>query len=592
MKQEAATPFTASASGRETPDIETSSEGYARRFAGPVGAWFLERQAHDTLELLAPWPAARVLEVGGGHAQLAPALARHGYKVTVAGSSPECRRRLLKALPAGDCPFVASDLLALPFADQSFDVVVAVRLLAHVRHWPRLLREMCRVARRAVLVDYPDLASFNLVSERLFKAKKAVEKNTRPFQCFRAPDLLHALESLGFGQAMARPQFFWPMALHRGLGRAGLSRGLEGLARGLGLTGVLGSPVILRVDRQGPTPARAAAPAAQASPAAPAASPPPAPHPAPGPELAGDRGPAAILGPPVSAPAPMPAPPDQPAGQEAVGDQGREWALKLFERSVLKQAKYKAISSLLDDTQGLTCLDVGANNGVISYLLRQRGGLWHSADLDPKTVESIRAMVGERVVRLDGPRTPFADGQFDLVVIIDFLEHIEQDSQFVAEIRRILRPGGVLVVNVPNLKPGSLLNRLRHAIGLTDEQHGHLRPGYSAAGLTYLLGPRFNVEVCRTYSKTFSETVDTLLNYLYMVRQAQKDRQVGSSKGIVVDQVDLGRLQKEFKMLSILYPFLLVFAKLDLLLPFNSGYKLIIKARHLPGGAQTQGSAT
>ena len=36
-------------------DVETASEGYARRFAGPVGAWFLEIQARLTLELLAPW---------------------------------------------------------------------------------------------------------------------------------------------------------------------------------------------------------------------------------------------------------------------------------------------------------------------------------------------------------------------------------------------------------------------------------------------------------------------------------------------------------------------------------------------------------
>jgi hypothetical protein len=41
------------------PDVETSSEGYAGRFAGGVGAWFLEAQARITLALLAPWPRAR-----------------------------------------------------------------------------------------------------------------------------------------------------------------------------------------------------------------------------------------------------------------------------------------------------------------------------------------------------------------------------------------------------------------------------------------------------------------------------------------------------------------------------------------------------
>src|SRR5262245_53053861 len=51
---------------REEADVATSSADYARRFAGGVGAWFLEVQAKATVELLAPWPGASVLDVGGG----------------------------------------------------------------------------------------------------------------------------------------------------------------------------------------------------------------------------------------------------------------------------------------------------------------------------------------------------------------------------------------------------------------------------------------------------------------------------------------------------------------------------------------------
>src|SRR3972149_2530813 len=55
---------------REDADVETSSEAYARRFAGPVGEFFLEVQAAATLDLLRPWPGSSLLEVGGGHGQL------------------------------------------------------------------------------------------------------------------------------------------------------------------------------------------------------------------------------------------------------------------------------------------------------------------------------------------------------------------------------------------------------------------------------------------------------------------------------------------------------------------------------------------
>jgi 2-polyprenyl-3-methyl-5-hydroxy-6-metoxy-1,4-benzoquinol methylase len=63
----------------EYADVETSSEGYARRFSGEVGKYFLEVQTQITLELLKPWPRARVLDVGGGHGQLALPLVNAGY---------------------------------------------------------------------------------------------------------------------------------------------------------------------------------------------------------------------------------------------------------------------------------------------------------------------------------------------------------------------------------------------------------------------------------------------------------------------------------------------------------------------------------
>ena len=136
-----------------------------------------------------------------------------------------------------------------------------------------------------------------------------------------------------------------------------------------------------------------------------------------------------------------------------------EWAVALFRKSVLKQAKFRRITELLDDPVGQRCLDIGADNGVISLLLRRRGGSWASADLDEHTVASIRELVGDDVHRLDGARTPFPDRTFDQVVVVDYLEHIPDDDRFAAELARILRPGGRVIVNVPHRKPRSLLNR-------------------------------------------------------------------------------------------------------------------------------------
>jgi SAM-dependent methyltransferase len=257
------------------------------------------------------------------------------------------------------------------------------------------------------------------------------------------------------------------------------------------------------------------------------------------------------------------------------------WAVALFNRSVLKQAKYRQILAHLANPAGKNNLDIGADNGVISYLLRQRGGEWHSADLDERTVISIRQLVGSNVHQIDGGPTPFRNAAFDQVVILDFLEHVRDDRAFTRELARILRPGGRVIINVPHLKPRSLLNRFRHAIGLTDEWHGHLRPGYTAESLRQVLGPDFVVERVTTYSRAFSELVDTVMNGLYELLKRRRHDGETSRKGAVITQSDLRKHRKEFLLLSTLYPLLWGIAKLDSVLVFQSGYKLIVQARRL-----------
>lgn len=235
---------------RERVDVETSSEGYARRFAGPVGEYFLETQALILLEMLAPFPGARVLDVGGGHAQLAGPLLEKGFEVTVVGSEEVCRERLDRLLPPGSFEFRACALLDLPFPDRSFDVVIAFRLLAHVPRWRELVAELCRVANRAVVVDYSDVRSWNILYAPLFPWKKKIEGNTRTFLCFKPQAVVTELARHGFGRAVTRREFFVPMVVHRALSKGRISRGVEKVSGALGLTRAFGSPVVLRAERE------------------------------------------------------------------------------------------------------------------------------------------------------------------------------------------------------------------------------------------------------------------------------------------------------------------------------------------------------
>ena len=253
------------------------------------------------------------------------------------------------------------------------------------------------------------------------------------------------------------------------------------------------------------------------------------------------------------------------------------WPVRLFGKSVLKQTKFKQITDLLGPTEGLHCLDIGSDNGVISYLLHKRGGSWKSADLDERSVRAMEELVGTEVYRIDGKRTPFRDDEFDCVVIVDFIEHIADDHGFMGEVYRILKPGGTLILNAPHAK-NDLLVRFRKAIGLTDEDHGHLRPGYTLGSVKWLLGGRFALQTFGTYTKFFSKFMDTLMVYAIsrLKRGKQEER---SGRGVLVTGKEMREYRTGFAVYSLIYPAVRLFSLLDALLFWTSGYMLVAKAR-------------
>ncbi len=252
------------------------------------------------------------------------------------------------------------------------------------------------------------------------------------------------------------------------------------------------------------------------------------------------------------------------------------WPIRLFQKSVLKQRKLLELTNALGPVDpNKVYLDIGSDNGVISFLLRQLGGHWKSADLDPACVASIRELVKTEVYPMDGKTLPFPEHTFDAVLLVDILEHLENDRGFVLELSRVLKPRGILILNVPQVKD-SCLRRLRLKLGQTDEKHGHVRPGYTAESLSRLLEGHFEIREQRTYSRFFSEFVDTCITQaMYWLKAHKKGDGV---KGVVVTGADLKQFEKMFRLYSLIYPFFRFFAFLDRLLFFRSGYMRIARA--------------
>jgi SAM-dependent methyltransferase len=117
------------------------------RFGGASGAWVNAREIDLALSLLSPFRQA--LDLGCGTGRLTHALASRGKTIGMDASSA----MLAKAQENDLDELTQGDAFALPFAEASFDAVVALRLVFHFADVDALLREIARIVEpRGVIV--------------------------------------------------------------------------------------------------------------------------------------------------------------------------------------------------------------------------------------------------------------------------------------------------------------------------------------------------------------------------------------------------------------------------------------------------------
>jgi SAM-dependent methyltransferase len=92
-------------------------------------------------------------------------------------------------------------------------------------------------------------------------------------------------------------------------------------------------------------------------------------------------------------------------------------------------------------------LDAGCGSGRTLDDLTGYGDV-RGVDVSREAVAATRAR-GHDAYRADVGDLPFADGSFDLVTCLDVVEHTPDDRRTLSELRRVTRPGGVLLVTVP-----------------------------------------------------------------------------------------------------------------------------------------------
>ncbi|HWC10036.1 MAG TPA: methyltransferase domain-containing protein, partial [Acidimicrobiales bacterium] len=129
-------------------------------------------------------------------------------------------------------------------------------------------------------------------------------------------------------------------------------------------------------------------------------------------------------------------------------------------------------------------LDLGCGGGRHAFEAHRRGASVVAVDRSPaeatgcaRLMAAMRAAGEASSVALgtaltaDGLALPFPDGAFDRVVAAEVLEHVVDDARAMAELARVLRPGGTLAVTVPRWFPE------RVCWALADDYHAPSVPG-------------------------------------------------------------------------------------------------------------------
>ncbi len=263
------------------------------------------------------------------------------------------------------------------------------------------------------------------------------------------------------------------------------------------------------------------------------------------------------------------------------------WQVRLARYSFKKREKLTILRYLLRDLPPtVRCLELGCAKGALSYFLRQMGGWWVSADLDTVHVQETRRVVETNVVQVDTRGLPFRPESFDVVVSLDYMEHIEDDRACLDELCGLVKPGGRLIIGTPCTGRRYLLNRVKPRLGLRLEHYGHVREGYRPEDLYQALVYRgFEVERVVTYARFLTEGIEMLMNWYYVRKQRRRVSAIRAAPrdGVIAptSEADFQPLEGAFRWYRRVYPLLWALTRFDYLAFPLRGYAMIISARKL-----------
>ncbi len=134
----------------------------------------------------------------------------------------------------------------------------------------------------------------------------------------------------------------------------------------------------------------------------------------------------------------------------------KEWERRLDKRKTLYREKnrYKIALDRLKRFKPDKWMDIGTGNGYLAEITKQKlpDILAVGIDFVKEALDDAVDLDEKKVVNLDRETVPYPDNSFDYVTCLEVIEHLTMRDNNLAEIHRIIRPGGKCLISVPNIQ--------------------------------------------------------------------------------------------------------------------------------------------
>ncbi len=130
-----------------------------------------------------------------------------------------------------------------------------------------------------------------------------------------------------------------------------------------------------------------------------------------------------------------------------------------FRFNAYVSARYQQVIDLIPKKKNQKILDIGCGDGVL--LSQIKTGRLYGVDLDRGSLDFALTKIRAKLVQAKAESLPYRNSFFDTVIATEIIEHLSKPELMLAEIRRVLKSGGRVIITTP-VKPTH---------GLTDKLH-------------------------------------------------------------------------------------------------------------------------